>query len=404
MRAVVYKDSHQVAVEDVSNPQIEDSRDAILRITSAAICGSDLHMYDGRTNIKAGTVFGHENMGIIEEVGKDVKFIKKGDRVVLPFNISCGTCLNCTRGETSACLTANPEGVSAAYGYAEMGPYRGGQADFLRIPFADFNCLKLPGKAGDEYENDFLMLADIFPTGYHACELAKVGPGSTVAIFGAGPVGLLAVHSAFIRGASEVYIIDHSEARLNLAEKFGATPINFEKGDPAEQIFALRKQNSLAQETLREGEDKMPGVMCGIDAVGYQALDLSDPLKENPSGIIKQLIKVVNPTGAIGIIGVFVSEDKEAEDPKAKEGVLEIPWGEIFKKGLTIGMGQTPVKKYNILLRDLIIANRAKPGRIISHEISLDQASEAYQLFDLRGMREGKEVIKIVLKPQRQAD
>jgi len=168
MKAVVYKGKNKVAVEVVTDPKLEMPGDAIIRITTAAICGSDLHMYEERSNAEPGTVFGHENQGVVEEIGKGVVSIKKGDRVVLPFNISCGFCFNCSRGFTAACLTANPKAPTAGYGYAGMGPYRGGQVEMLRVPFADFNCFKLPGEPGDQFEDDFVLLADIFPTGWHA--------------------------------------------------------------------------------------------------------------------------------------------------------------------------------------------------------------------------------------------
>lgn len=386
-----------MAVEEIRKPQIEDSRDAILRVTSAAICGSDLHMFDGRTTVNKGKVFGHEIMGVIEEVGEAVTSIQEGDRVVLPFNISCGFCLNCVRGFTSACLTTNPDGVGAAYGYAEMGPYNGGQAEYVRVPFADFNCLKLPGRPGDKLENDFLMLADIFPTAYHACEMAQVIPGSSVAIFGAGPVGLLAAHSAIIRGASQVFVVDQSEERLGIAEDFGAIPINFLHGDPVDQIFQIREDNYLITESFRPGEEKMLGVMCGIDAVGYQARSIEDSRYEDPTAVIKQLVEVVNPTGHIGVVGVYMSQDPGAKDSKTKNGIFEWPIGEIFKKGLTLGFGQTPVKKYNAYLRDLIIAGVAKPSKIISHTIDIEDAPEAYEMFDKRGMDEGEEYTKVVI-------
>lgn len=403
MKAMVYQGNHRVAVKEVEDPIIEDSRDAILRVTSTAICGSDLHMYDGRTEMKKGSIFGHEIMGVIDEVGQAVTSIQKGDRVVLPFNISCGFCFNCTRGYTSACLTTNPDGVGAAYGYAGMGPYRGGQAEYVRVPFADFNCLKLPGLPGDEFEEDFLMLADIFPTGYHACELANVQPGCTVAIFGAGPVGLLAAHSAFIRGASQVFVVDQSEDRLAIAEKLGAIAINFTDGDPVEQIFEARRDNPLIMDSFRPGEEKMIGVMCGIDAVGYQARSIEHPEElEDSTAVIKQLVRVVNPTGHIGVVGVYTPKDPGASNAKAKKGIFDLPWGDIFHKGLSIGTGQTPVKKYNAFLRDLIIAGRATPSLIISHEVELENVTEAYRLFDWRGIGEGSEFTKIILKPNNQ--
>jgi len=189
MKSIVYEGVHKVAVSNQPKPKLKSPTDAILRVTTTGICGSDLHIYDGRTALDKGTVVGHEIMGVIDEVGEAVPSIKTGDRVVLPFNISCGFCLNCHRGDTHACLTTNPDTAGAAYGYAGMGPYKGGQAEFVLVPYADFNCLKLPGTPGDEWEDDFLLLSDVFPTGYHATELAHVSPGKTVAIFGAGPVG-----------------------------------------------------------------------------------------------------------------------------------------------------------------------------------------------------------------------
>jgi glutathione-independent formaldehyde dehydrogenase len=400
MKAMVYKDSHHVALEEIEDPTIKDSRDAILRVTSTAICGSDLHMYDGRTEMKKNSIFGHEIMGVIEKAGDAVRSIQKGDRVVLPFNIACGFCFNCTRGYTNACLTTNPEGVGAAYGYAGMGPYQGGQAELVRVPFADFNCLKLPGIPGDEFEEDFLMLADIFPTGYHACELAHVQPGCTVAIFGAGPVGLLAAHSAFIRGASQVFVVDQSEVRLAIAEKLGATAINFAESDPVEQIIEARRSNPLIMDSFRPGEERMIGVMCGIDAVGYQARSIENPDKaEDSMAVIKQLVRLVNPTGHIGIVGVYSPKDPGALNANGKKGIFDFPWGDVFQKGLSIGTGQTPVKKYIAFLRDLIISGKAKPSLIISHKIELDKVTEAYRLFDWRGIGEGSEYTKIVLKP-----
>ncbi len=251
MKAVVYKGKEKVAVEEVPNPKLEAPDDAVVRITTAAICGSDLHMYEERSSAEPGIVFGHENLGIVEEVGPAVRSIQKGDRVVLPFNVACGFCFNCQRGYTNACLTANPQGTTAGYGYAGMGPYRGGQAEYLRVPFADFNCLKLPGNEEDELEDDFVLLADIFPTAWHAAELAHVQAGDTVAVFGAGPVGLLSAYSSLLRGASEVYVVDRAPERLRKAESVGAVPIDFTKGDPSEQIEEHRRRNTRQMSALR---------------------------------------------------------------------------------------------------------------------------------------------------------
>ena len=384
MKAVSYKGPHKVAVSDHPKPKLNSSTDAILKVTTSGICGSDLHMYDGRTELKEGTVVGHEIMGVIEQVGEAVRSIKKGDRVVLPFNIACGFCFNCHRGYTNACLTMNPESASAAYGYAGMGPYQGGQAEYVLVPYADFNCLKLPGTPGDEWEDDFLLLADVFPTGYHASELAGVSPGKTVAVFGAGPVGLLAAYSSVLKGASEVYVIDNIAERLEKAKDLGAVPIDFGQGDPVERIFEIRKKHQATQQSHRPGEEKMQGVDCAIDAVGYQARDDKKPSQENPTQALENCLRVVNPTGSVGIIGVYIAPDPGARDDQKKQGIFSFPLADFFSKGLTIGTGQAPVKKYNEYLRDLIISGRARPSLIVSHHIKIDQAPEAYSKFDQR--------------------
>ena len=366
MQAVVYREPFRVAVEQVDDPRIERPNDVIVQITSAAICGSDLHMYEGRTAAEPGIVFGHENLGIVQEVGEGVVSIKKGDRVVMPFNVACGFCKNCTAGYTGFCLTVNPGFAGGAYGYVAMGPYRGGQAEYLRVPFADFNCLKLP--AGTEHESDFIMLADIFPTGYHACELADVSPGETVAVYGGGPVGLMAAYSALIRGASRVFVVDRVPERLAKAEQIGAIAINFEQHDPVEQI---------KDQTDGEGADK------GVDAVGYQAV-AHEGTGEAPATVLNSLIETVRPTGRLGIPGLYVPSDPGGPDEHAKQGMLLVAIGKAFEKGLEFGTGQCNVKQYNRQLRDLIIAGRAEPSFVVSHELPLAQAPEAYEKFDQR--------------------
>lgn len=384
MKAVSYEGPRKVAVSDRPNPKITSPNDAILRVSTSGICGSDLHMYDGRTPLKKGTIIGHEIMGVIDQIGEAVKSIKKGDRVVLPFNIACGYCYNCHRGYTNACLTMNPEGASAGYGYAGMGPYQGGQAEYVLVPYADFNCLKLPGTPGDQWEDDFLLLSDVFPTAFHATELACVTPGKTVAVFGAGPVGLLSAYCSVLKGASEIYVVDNHTDRLAKAKELGATPVNFTEGDPVEQIFELRQQNRGIQQSLRPGEEKMKGVDCAIDAVGYQARDDHRPQQESPTQVLQNCLRVVNPTGAIGMIGVYIAPDPGAPTAEAKKGIYPFPLAEFFDKAVSMGGGQAPVKRYNEYLRDLIVNGRAKPSKIVSHRIRIDAAPDAYDKFDKR--------------------
>jgi glutathione-independent formaldehyde dehydrogenase len=399
MKALVFADIRRMEVREVPDPVLEKENDAIIRVSSAAICGSDLHMYEGRTTAEPGLIFGHEIMGVVEKVGKDVQLVKPGDRVSLPFNVSCGCCFNCTRGFVNACLTTNPDAPGGGYGYAGLGPYQGGQAQLVRVPFADFNCLKLPGTPGDRWEDDFIMLSDVFPTGFHACKMANVKVGSTVAIFGAGPVGYMAALSSFMLGAAEVYVVDRSQVRLNRVQELGAVPVNFAQVDPVEFILNARKENKAIQESLRYGEEKMAGVLCGIDAVGYQAHSKHDLSRENPTQVIEDLAKVVNATGSIGLIGVYFSGDPRALDAKAKQGMFTLPLGALWEKGITIQTGQAPVKRYNAFLRDAIVQGDVKPGKLVSHSLRLENGPEAYEKFVQRGEGEGAEYTKIILKP-----
>ena len=372
MRAVVYKEPFRVAVENVPEPKILHPNDAIVKITSSCICGSDLHMYEGRTAAEPGIVFGHENLGIIEEVGPGVKERKVGDRVVMPFNVACGFCKNCLGGFTGFCTTVNPGFAGGAYGYVAMGPWGGGQAEYLQVPFADFNALPLP--AGTDHEADFALLADIFCTGYHGAELAGVRPGESVAVYGAGPVGLMAAYSCLIRGAAEVYVVDHVKERLDKAAEIGAIPINYDEADPVEQIKERRGGS---------GTDK------GIDAVGYQATSAGSSAAggeqdEVPNIVLNQLIETVNPTGALGIPGLYVPSDPGGVNEGAKKGALSLNFGKLFEKGLSLGTGQCNVKQYNAYLRDLIISGRATPSFVVSNEVALDDAADAYDKFDKR--------------------
>ncbi|RKT85342.1 glutathione-independent formaldehyde dehydrogenase [Saccharopolyspora antimicrobica] len=377
MKAVVYQEPFSVAIGEVDRPSIQHPNDVIVRITSTAICGSDLHMYEGRTAAEPGIVFGHENMGIIEELGSGVTSLNRGDRVVMPFNVACGFCKNCMAGNTGFCLTVNPGFAGGAYGYVAMGPYSGGQAEYLRVPFADFNCLTLPSDGS--HEADFVLLADIFPTGYHGCELAQVSPGESVVVYGAGPVGLMAAYSALLRGAARVFSVDRVPERLAKAEEMGAIPIDFSQGDPVAMI---------KDQTDGEGTDK------GIDAVGYQA-QVGDGSKEEPAVVLNSLIDTVRATGRLGVPGLYVPSDPGGPTDEAKRGMLLVSVGRMFEKGQVIGTGQCNVKRYNRQLRDMIIAGRAKPSFVVSHELSLSDAPDAYRKFDQR--IEG--YTKVVLHP-----
>lgn len=377
MKAVVYHGTKQVSVDDVPDARIERPTDVLVRITATNICGSDLHMYEGRTSLEPGTVIGHENLGEVIEVGGAVTRVKVGDRVCLPFNVSCGFCKNCERGLTGFCLTVNPGVAGGAYGYADMGPYPGGQAELLRVPYGDFNCLLLPPDSV-ERENDYVMLADIWPTGYHATELADVQPGESVVIWGAGPVGLMAALSCNVRGASKVMVVDRQPDRLALAEKIGAIGIDDSVGDPVEQVLEL---------TGGQGADK------GCECVGWQAHDPDG--NEHSYLSMNGLVHAVRATGAIGVVGVFPPVDPNGPDKLSKDGKMAFDFGTYFTKGLRSGTGQANVKAYNRQLRDLITGGHAEPSFIVSHELPLAQAPEAYQHFDNRD--DGW--TKVILKP-----
>jgi threonine dehydrogenase-like Zn-dependent dehydrogenase len=377
MRALVYNGPRDVSIKEMPDPKIEAPTDVLVRITTTNICGSDLHMYEGRTDLESGRIIGHENLGEVVECGAAVSRLKKGDRVCVPFNVACGYCKNCDRGYTSACLTMNPGSAGAGYGYADMGPYEGGQAEYLRVPYGDFNCLKLPEDA-EEKESDYVMLADIFPTGYHATELAHVRPGDSVVIYGGGPVGLMAAYSAAFKGASRIMVVDRHPDRLRLAEKIGAIAIDDSKGSPVEQVLEL---------TEGQGADK------GCECVGYQAHDVQG--HEHPNMTMNNLVRSVRPTGMLGVVGVFVPEDPKGPDKLGKQGQMAFDFGEFWTRGQSMGTGQAPVKAYNRYLCELIHQGKAKPSFIVSHELDLEQGPDAYKHFDARE----KGWTKVLLKP-----
>ncbi|GLV59149.1 aldehyde dehydrogenase [Dictyobacter sp. S3.2.2.5] len=378
MKAVVYNGPRDMQVKNVPDAKIERPTDVLVRITSTNICGSDLHMYEGRTDLEQGKVVGHENLGEVIEVGPAVDRIKVGDMVCLPFNIACGFCENCTKGLTGFCLTTNPDPkmAGAAYGYADMGPYNGGQAEYLRVPYGDFNCLVLPEDAREK-EDDYVMLSDIFPTGWHSTELAGVQPGDSVVIYGAGPVGLMAAYSASIKGASKIMVVDRLPDRLRLAESIGAIAIDDSKSSPVEQVLAA---------TQGKGADR------GCECVGFQAHDTQG--HEHPNMTLNNLVQSVKATGGIGVVGVFVPQDPGAPDQESKQGAINFDFGTFFFKGQSMGTGQANVKAYNRQLRDLIHVGKAKPSFIVSHHLPLDHATDAYQHFDARDEGWTKVILK----------
>jgi threonine dehydrogenase-like Zn-dependent dehydrogenase len=377
MKALVYDGPRDVKVKQVPDAKIERPTDVLVKILMTNICGSDLHMYEGRTDMEPGRVLGHENLGEVIAIGNAVDRIKVGDIVCLPFNIACGHCKNCERGLTGFCLTTNPGSAGAAYGFADMGPYNGGQAEFLRVPYGDFNCLRLPDDALDKLA-DYVMLSDIFPTGYHATELAGLRLGESVVIYGAGPVGLMAAYSAVLKGASKIMVVDRRADRLALAEKIGAIAINDSKASASGQVLEL---------TNGEGADR------GCECVGYQAHDPHG--KERPNLILNELVRSVRPTGGIGVVGVFIPQDPASTDELARKGEVALDWGLLWFKGQHIATGQCNVKAYNRELRNLIHVGKAKPSFIVSHQLPLDQAPEGYKHFDARD----KGWTKVVLQP-----
>ncbi|HNY66420.1 MAG TPA: zinc-dependent alcohol dehydrogenase [Deltaproteobacteria bacterium] len=375
MKAVVYHGPYDVRVDNTPMPEIMDPEDAIVRVTTTAICGSDLHLYHGSVpGMEPGLTLGHEFMGIVEEVGPEVHEIARGDRVVLPFNVSCGKCWYCRRGLWSQCDRSNANApVGAAFGYGQaLGGYDGGQAEYVRVPYANTDPLKIPEGLED---NEVIFLSDILPTGYFGVDIARVSPGDDVAVFGAGPVGYFAVVSAFIRGAAMVLSIDNHEARLEKTRRLGARTINFDEEDPVEAIMeATRGQ----------------GAVC-VDAVGYEAQghhaspDVVNPAypNENPIQVIQWISQAGRKFSTVGVPGVYLGSYNA------------FPFGDLFNREIQIHMGQCPVKRYNEPLLHLIETGRIRPSELITNEMKLGEAPEAYDIFSRR--EDG--VVKIVLKP-----
>ncbi|ALV41357.1 aldehyde dismutase [Pseudarthrobacter sulfonivorans] len=341
----------------------------ILRTVSTNICGSDQHMVRGRTTAPAGLVLGHEITGEVIETGPDVEFIKVGDIVSVPFNISCGRCRNCKEGKTGICLNVNPDRPGSAYGYVDMGGWVGGQAEFVLVPYADWNLLRFPDRdQALEKIMDLTMLSDILPTGFHGAVTAGVGVGSTVYVAGAGPVGLAAAASAQLLGAAVVIVGDLNEDRLAQARSFGCETVNVAVGDPADQIEQLLG--------VRE-------VDAGIDAVGFEARGHGAGAQEAPATVLNSLMDLTAAGGSLGIPGLYVTGDPGAADEAAQKGSLSLSLGTGWAKSLSFATGQCPVMKYNRQLMMAILHDRIQIAKAVNATaISLQDAPRGYAEFD----------------------
>ncbi len=387
MKALTYQSAHNVAVETVPDPVLQADDDVVLRVTATAICGSDLHIFRGKIPaMESGDILGHEFMGIVEETGRGVTRVKRGDRVVVPFTISCGQCFFCSKSLFAACETTNTgRGAiinkknvrpgAGLFGYSHLyGGYPGGQAEYVRVPKADVGPLVIPPGLADE---QVLFLSDILPTGYQAALNGEIGPGSTVAIFGAGPVGLMAAASARLLGAERIFMVDEHAYRLDFAaEAYGVEPIDFRKvGDPAEVIVE------------RTG---FRGVDASIDAVGFEAKGsavetvLTDLKLEGSSGkALRQAIAATRRGGVVSVPGVYAG---------FIHGFL---FGDAFEKGLVFRMGQTHAQRFMPELLEHIQAGRLRPEAIVTHHMALEEAARGYQIFD----KAEEDCRKVVLTP-----
>ena len=393
MDAVMLNGPRQISIAAIEEPRMLEPTDVLLRLTSTAICGTDLHMYEGRLSSGSPMVIGHEPLGVVERVGDAVVNVRAGDRVTVPTHICCGFCANCVHGFSAQCLTNNPGKAGAAYGYPGMGGYTGAQTKLLRVPFGDANCLRLPGEPGDRWEHDFVLLADALPTAFHATQLVDIHLGDIVVIYGAGAIGLLTLMCAFVRGARQVFVVDAIPERLEKAGELGGVPVDMREGHAVERILEqiARERSGIAW----RGEDANLGATVCVDAIGFQARDPNDYAVEKPTSVIADLARLVAPKGRVSIIGVFLDSDPHAPDAAAQRGEYMIPWGSLFKKGVTIGMGRDDDENYNDRLRDLIVSGRIKPSSIVSHRLPLRDAPDAFAKFDARS--DG--YIKVVLEP-----
>jgi len=388
MKALCWHGAKDVRVDNVPDPTIINPRDAIVKITSTAICGSDLHLYNGFIpTMQSGDILGHEFMGEVVELGSEVKNLKKGDRVIVPFTISCGSCFFCNRDLWSLCDNSNPNaglaekmfGHSPAglFGYSHLtGGYAGGQAEYARVPFADVGPLKIPDGLSDE---QVLFLTDIFPTGYMAAENCDIQPGDTVAVWGCGPVGQFAIRSAFMLGAERVIAIDRIPERLQMAAAAKAEIINYEEIDAGEAVTEMtggRGPDSCIDAVGMEAHG------TGLDAL-YDKAKQAVRLESDRPTALRQAIVACRKGGTVSIPGVYGGF------------VDKVPLGSAFNKGLTLKMGQTHVHRYLRPLLDRVQKGEIDPSFVITHRMKLDEAPHAYEIFK----QKKDNCIKVVLKP-----
>ena len=375
-RGVAYMGTGKVEVQSIDFPKLalgsrKCEHGVILKIIATNICGSDQHMVRGRTTAPHGLILGHEITGEVIEAGRDVEFIKVGDIVSVPFNIACGRCRNCKEGKTGVCLNVNPARPGAAYGYVDMGGWIGGQAEYVMVPYADFNLLKLPPKEKSLPKiKDLTLLSDIFPTGYHGAVTAGVTTGSIAYVAGAGPVGLASAASCWLLGAAVVIVGDMIPERLAQAKSFGC------------EVVDLRKDASLGDQIGQIVG--VPEVDCAVDCVGFEARGHGkEAVVERPATVLNSLMTITRAGGGLGIPGLYVTDDPGGVDANAKSGTLGIRIGLGWAKSHTFATGQCPVMKYHRGLMQAIMHNRIQIAKAVNATIiSLDDAPQGYKDFD----------------------
>jgi threonine dehydrogenase-like Zn-dependent dehydrogenase len=389
MKAVVFHGVGDVRVEDVREPRIQDATDAIVRITASAICGTDLHMLRGTLNgMKPGTILGHEGVGVVEEVGKGVRNIRPGDRVVIPSSIACGYCAYCRSSYYSQCDNANPVGLKGGTAFfggpSSSGSFDGLQAEYARVPFANVGLVQLPGEVTDDQA---ILLSDVFPTGYFGADIAGITPGDTVAVFGCGPVGQFAIASAKLKGAGRVIAVDCVSSRLEAARAQGAEVIDFNDEDPVQAILGLTGEvgadraidavgvdayRPAAGPALRKSRDEDAHFQLEVDEILAGHRDEHVHPGNAPNQVLLWAVEALAKAGTLSIIGVYPSSD------------IFFPLGDAVEKNLTIRMGNCPHRRYIPTLVDLVRTGIIDPARTLTQSEPITSAIAAYQSFEER--------------------